>query len=200
MKKRRTPSGVQHRFADIAAPSSYDEATRSVEAILSTGASVRRGSFIERLEISKKSVDLSRFAVAGSLPLLDSHSNGSISSVLGKVVDIRIVGSELRGRLAFADTKDGRRAEELVKQRIITSVSIGYLILSYRLEESIDDYEDLPTYVVERFQVAEVSLVGVPADASATIRSLGSTASKPVRDALARMQIRQRMYARMRSR
>ena len=54
------------------APTTLDREARTVEAIVSTGADVQRGGFIERLDLT--GADLSRLIGA---PVLDGHRSGS---------------------------------------------------------------------------------------------------------------------------
>ncbi len=113
-------------------------------------------------------------------PLQVDHDRG-IPSMVGSVVNFRKESGRLVGRLRFAEgVQQAEEAWLLVRDGHLTSVSIGY---------SIDDSEEIPagqsrtiggrTFVakngplriVKRWTVREVSLVTVPADAAATIRS-----------------------------
>ena len=53
------PASLERRFTNVA-PSSYDKSTRSVNAIISTGAAVQRFYGTEVLSISRNAIDISR--------------------------------------------------------------------------------------------------------------------------------------------
>lgn len=60
------------------------------------------------------------------VPLLNTHSRGSISDVIGSVTNLRYVEGELIGDARFADTEDGNKAMKLVEQGHLTDLSIGF--------------------------------------------------------------------------
>ena len=72
----------------------YDAATRSVEAVFSTGAAVKRWGFIEELEVSTEAIDLGRVE-KGLCRLLDTHNAYELDAVLGSVSEVRIENGEL---------------------------------------------------------------------------------------------------------
>src|ERR1700722_19820177 len=82
---RRAPAGtVEHRFADFKAES-YDAKARTVEAVLSVGAEVKRCYGTEVLLISPGAVNLERLETCG-IPLIDSHQVFGIAGVFGRLV------------------------------------------------------------------------------------------------------------------
>ncbi|MGY3483997.1 phage head maturation protease [Bradyrhizobium sp. USDA 4011] len=206
----------------LSAPKSYDSKARTVEAVISVGAPVKRFFGTEKLEISAKAVDLSR--LASGIPLLDSHQQTGIDNHLGRVVSTRIDGGKLVGVVAFDDTDRGRQAEGMVARGEIKGISAGYVVDQWRITDEdgrvIDpDVERLRsdqdyTFTATRWMLYEASLVSVPADASAMIRSAeditddeaadfstitdAEVAAMPphVRAAFERMQARQRMQIR----
>src|ERR1019366_7280096 len=101
--RRFNAAKLQHRFSD-GAPESYSAAEHSCLAILSTGAPVRRAYGTETLEISDRAINLSRVPVA----LLDSHSQASIDSVLGRIESAWVAGGKLHGKIIFAQTPRGQ--------------------------------------------------------------------------------------------
>ncbi|SFO45393.1 phage prohead protease, HK97 family [Cohaesibacter marisflavi] len=155
------------RAADLT-PSSYDEGSRSVEAILSTGSRVRRWYDFEELEISDAAIDLSR-AAGGQVKLLDHHNQFERNAILGTVSDVRVENGQLVGLLTFADSDAGREAEGQVQRGELSSVSIGYKVDSWERTGVEDDRE---IWTARKWELLEVSLVSVPADPSANIRSL----------------------------
>jgi hypothetical protein len=75
---------VEQRFADTK-PSSFDAASRTVNAIISMGSPVARFYGTERLLISPEAVGLDRMKGGSMIPLLDSHQSGGIANALGRV-------------------------------------------------------------------------------------------------------------------
>jgi phage head maturation protease len=194
---------LQRRFSD-GAPESYSATEHSCLAILSTGSPVKRAYGTETLEISDRAVNLSRVPVA----LLDSHNQTSIDNVLGRVESAWIAGGKLHGKIIFAQTPRGKMAEQMVRRGEISSLSAGYSIEKWEAKDAdgnkVDPdragWGDDLTFTATRWTLAECSLVGVPADAMAMIRSLDghSDDAAEVENALVRMQVRDRMYLRQR--
>jgi phage head maturation protease len=199
--RRFNAAKLQHRFSD-GAPESYSAAEHSCLAILSTGAPVRRAYGTETLEISDRAINLSRVPVA----LLDSHSQASIDSVLGRIESAWVAGGKLHGKIIFAQTPRGQMAEQMVRRGEISSLSAGYSIERWEARDAdgnkVDPdragWGDDLTFTATKWTLAECSLVGVPADALAMIRSLDghSDDATAVEDARVRMMCRDRMYLR----
>jgi phage head maturation protease len=206
------------RVLDIA-PSSYDQHSRTVAAVISTGSPVNRFYGTEVLRIHPDAVDDSRVA-CGVCPILDSHQQNSIMHALGRVTATWFRGGAFMGRLAFNDTEPGRRAEGMVARGEVTGVSAGYKVDEWEITDAdgrvLDPaylrWDDDLKFEAVRWQLLECSLVTVPADASAGIRAYvsGHDRALTVADlsenmqacmaALARMQARQRMHEAQRSR
>jgi phage head maturation protease len=193
---------IEHRFSNTG-PQSYDADQHSCLAVISTGVAVQRVFGTEILEISERAIDLSRLPI----PLLDSHSQASvIDSVLGRVTEAWIGGGKLHGRIVFAQTPRGKMAEGMVKRGEINSLSAGYRIDEWSCVDGDGDevdpnragWNDDLVFTATRWMLHEVSMVGVPADALATVRSLGGANNTTARDAKVRMQVRERMHQRER--
>jgi phage head maturation protease len=112
--------------------------------------------------------------------------------------------SALVGKFKFAQTAQGQKAEGMVSRGEIGSISAGYRVDAWTVTDADGDvvderdvrWDDDLTFTATRWQLFEASLVGVPADAASSIRSLG--ANDPViADIRARMHTRQRMVERM---
>jgi phage head maturation protease len=197
----------EHRFVDAAAiPLTYDERNRSVDATLSRGNPVPRFYGREVLQIDPQSVIVDRL-IAGGIPLLNSHAQGDITSALGRVTRVWFDRGALMGKLKFNETKEGRIAEGMVRRGEITSVSVGYRVEEWEITDENGDIvdpetsqwrwddSDLLTYTATRWELLEASLVCIPADASASIRSLGGVRSE-LTDIRGRMMSRQRIATR----
>ncbi|MGE3682052.1 MAG: prohead protease/major capsid protein fusion protein [Bdellovibrionales bacterium] len=154
------------------APKTLDEKNRTVELIFSVGAPVMRTTwdgavYRESLSMDPRDVDLRR--MKSYAPLLDSHRTDDLSSVIGVVVD-----AEIRSGIGYATVKfaDDPKSDEIfrkVAQGIVRSVSIGYKPL--KAVDITRDDDAYPHYLIKNYEIFELSLVGVPADAQAQIRT-----------------------------
>lgn len=149
------------------APASYNASARTVEAIFSTGARVARWGVFEELAITADAIDLRRVPL-GQVRLLDTHDQYSVDSILGVVENARIEGSQLVGRIRFADTEAGRRAEGMVARGEVTGISVGYRVSTWTLTSIGDEVE---VWRADKWELMEVSLVAVPADPNAFVRT-----------------------------
>lgn len=165
---------VQRRFATFA-PTTYDAATRSVEATFSTGARRQTWYGFEELEVSAAACDISRVAL-GQVKALDHHNDRQIDAIVGSVPEARFEGGNLVGRIVFADTELGRMVEGMVARGELSGVSCGYTIESMEIV-GIDEGRDI--WRVTRWTLCEVSFVSVPADANAGVRSAGHSPGDP---------------------
>lgn len=125
----------------------------AVPAVLSTEFPVDRGDYIEILEHTPQSVDLSR----APLPLIESHDSSRVN--VGLVTDLTVAGGKLRGMVRFGKSARARELLADVKAGIVRNLSIGYQIKAWR--------EEGRKLIATSFQVLEASVVGVPADPAA---------------------------------
>jgi hypothetical protein len=166
------------RFDSTTTPTTYDAASHSVDAVISSGAPVRRFYGTEVLRISKSAVDLSRLRTG--IPLLDSHNQISITHTLGRLTDAWIDGRKLFGSLRFSQTYEGRIAERMVARGDLFGISAGYRVEEWSAQDEDGEviknadpnragWDSDITYTAERWQLFEVSLVTVPADHSSGV-------------------------------
>lgn len=144
-------------------PKSLNRDARTVEAILSTGADVDRGGFVERLEISGRAVDLSELPV----PLLDTHRRESTRDILGSLTAARVEGSLLIGTITIS-----KRHEALlddIEEGTLRNISVGYTINAFR--DETDRATGRLVRIATGWTLKEASFVPIPADAGATVRS-----------------------------
>lgn len=170
-----------HRFADVT-PSTYDAKARSVEAILSRGSAVQRFYGTEKLRIAQDAVMLDRMKSSG-IPLLDSHNQHGIDNALGRIEKVWFTrDGAMVGLIVFNDTPRGREAEGMVARGELSGISVGYIVREWEVTDkdgSIIDpeimrinFDDDLTFEATRWELLEASLVSVPADAEAYVRSL----------------------------
>lgn len=176
--RSRLAPPIQHRTATIGRrPMTWDETTLSVEAVIATEAralvfSPDEGEVVEEILIAEGVV-----VEGADLPLLDNH-DGSTLSTIGRVQDVRAEGDEVHAVLLFSE----READiiDRVRDGTLTSVSVGYVPLSRVVippGESAVVAGQLRTagekslHVVTEWRLHEVSVVSVPADPFARIRS-----------------------------
>lgn len=171
-RRAHPPTGPQSRFAAFT-PSTYSAEARTVELVLSTGAAVDRHYFVEELEISATAVDIGRVA-QGVVPLLDSHNRWGINANLGTIFAVRFetIGgvAALTATARFADTPAGREAEGMVARGELRGVSIGYAPKAWAVV-AIDAETEKHTWRATSWELLEGSLVTVPADPAAGVRS-----------------------------
>ncbi|GAA0745148.1 MULTISPECIES: prohead protease/major capsid protein fusion protein [Sphingomonas] len=173
LQERRQPQANGRGTRDLSlTPESYDATARTVEAVLSAGTAVRRFYFTEELEISDAAIDLGRVG-AGICPLLDTHNQGRLGDVLGRITNVRIEGGQLIGTLEFADTDAGRAIEARVASGELRAISIGYRVTKWQITAT--DENDHETWRAVAWELLEASLVPVPADPNAVVRSASGT-------------------------
>lgn len=158
--------------ADI---SSVNDEARTVDLIFSTGAGIERMDWYsgkryrEVLSLDPKHVRLDRLNAAG--PLLDAHSAWSVGDVLGAVVEdsARIEKGKAVATVRFSQRASVEDIWQDVKAGIHRSVSVGYRV--HKFEEDAGKDNKLPVRTAIDWEPYEVSLVPMPADVGARVRS-----------------------------
>ncbi len=171
-------------------PSTYNKDARTIEAVISTGADVNRGAYVERLSLD--GVDLT--SIAG-IPVLDAHQQGAARHVIGVVESARREGASLVAVIRFTDAADAQPVITRILEGTLKGVSIGYRILQYT-EGKLNSGQRLRTAV--NWHLFEVSAVSVAADPAAKFRGNPimdpdeiKTTEVPANDAVAyRSQVR----------
>lgn len=174
--ERRQPMvGFEGRRDASFVPATYDETARTVDAVLSAGTAVRRWSYIEQLDISDAAIDLTR-AESGLVKLLDTHNQWEADAVLGSVSDVRIEDGQLVGKLHFGETDRAVRVAGMVQRGELKGISIGYRVTKWEVVVPSQD-DKFETWRAAGWELLEVSLVSVPADPNAGVRS--ATSNQP---------------------
>lgn len=162
---------MQLRAASFA-PATYSEADNTVELVWSTGAAVRRFDwwkdeyYNETLSLDPAHVQLDRLNQGA--PLLASHDAHNLEGVIGVVERAWIVAGEGRALVRFSSREDVQPIVADVRAGILRNISVGYSVRKY---EIIVADGQLTEYRAIDWEPAEISLVSVPADAGAGIRS-----------------------------
>ncbi len=161
------------RAAEIRA-ASFNEADNSIEVVWTTGATVRRRSWVdgpydEELIVTRDSVRLDRLN-AGA-PFLNTHADWSLSDVIGSVVpgSARIVNGQGVARVMLSRAPGDADNIQKIKDGIIRNISVGYVV--HAVEKTESDNGTIPVWRVVDWEPMEISAVPVPADAGAQIRS-----------------------------
>ncbi|WP_238258442.1 HK97 family phage prohead protease, partial [Methylobacterium gnaphalii] len=123
------------------------------------------------LIVSDAAVDLTRLN-AGA-PVVDSHMTYSVRGQMAVVERAWIRGGEGHAEIRFPSLgtdPDADRLFELVRQKIVRNLSVGYTINRVRVVEP-QKAGDVERRIVESWTPYELSFVTVPADAGAQARS-----------------------------
>lgn len=174
---RSAPNRLTARAMAVRADSA-DDATKSVEAILSTAAQTTVFDW-ERFEYIDEILSIPGASYPDQIPLLDSHNRYTVAAVFGSVRQIRADADYLVGRLFFAEDADSQTAWTKVRGKHVRDVSIGYEPIQFidiEPGQSADvagkTYTAGPRLlrVTTRFLVKELSLCAIGADPGAKTR------------------------------
>lgn len=160
------------RDAEVRA-ASYDEGQNTVDVIWTTGATVRRvswmdGEFDEELVVDARSVRLDR--LNSGAPFLDTHSRFALENVLGSVVrgTARLEGGKGYATIKLSTADDARDRVARIIEGTVSNVSVGYRI--HAVEKKERDGQVTLHRVID-WEPWEISAVPVPADPGSSIRS-----------------------------
>lgn len=137
--------------------SGVDEKSRAIQLSFSSELAVERNFGNEILDHSPGAVDLSR--LNGSAPLLVDHNPRDL---VGVVERAEVIGRKGIANVRFSRTGRGEDVFSEVRDGIRRGVSVGYKINKMVREGDGDN----PTYRATSWTPMEISLVGIPADAS----------------------------------
>lgn len=175
VKREKVDLPLQFRQATFQ-PSTLDEEARTVELVWTTGAIVRKfdwfdSPYEEELLLNDGAVRLGR--LNGGANLLDSHMGQELSRVLGVVEEAWLDGSGKqrvgKARVRFSSRPDVEPFYHDVKDGIIRNVSVGYAIHTAQKIERKD--RKIPLVRATDWEPLELSMVAVPADVGAQVRS-----------------------------
>jgi hypothetical protein len=160
------------------APETINVEERTVELVWSTGAQVRRaswarGDYIEELSMAPGAVRMERLNKGA--PLLDAHDSYSLRSQIGVVQRAWLDGNEGRALVKFSRRDEVESVFQDVIDGIYRNVSVGYKV--HKTER--DETGAVPVERAVDWEPYELSLVPIPADAGAQVRSEEPPATQP---------------------
>lgn len=167
---REAPPALVRRAASMA-PATFNASTRTVDVIFTAGAEVMRSDWwsgerwVEALEVTPEAVDLSRLNARA--PVLNSHSSYDLEDVIGVVERAWIEGGKGYAQIRFSEREDVAPIVADVAAGILSNISVGYSVSEWREEE----VNGVRRRTATRWLPMEVSLVPIPADAAAQVRS-----------------------------
>jgi hypothetical protein len=146
------------------------------ECIWSSGATVRRVDangerFDEELLMGADNIDMSRIA-NGSAPLLAAHDASGLSSVMGVVEKAWLADGFARARVRMSKNPANAGVVQDVRDGILHNLSCGYRIDK---AERVRRTGNVDLLRATRWTPMELSLVAIPADPSASIKSNAPT-------------------------
>ncbi|MBK7377298.1 MAG: HK97 family phage prohead protease [Chitinophagaceae bacterium] len=157
-------------------PGSINAEDRTVEVVFGSDKPVRMytweyGPINEELSFESAHVRMDR--LNSGAPVLDNHdAYGSVlDTVVGVVEKAWSDGKKGYAKLRFAKTDKGDKMLEMARDGILQNVSVGYAVHKYMRSKSNDEGK-LDNYKAVDWEPHEISMVAVPADADAKLRSL----------------------------
>lgn len=154
-------------------PTTYNEKDRTVDIVWTTGSQVKRydyerdNYYLEQLEVSNDAIDFER--LNSGAPVLSNHDAYSLNSVIGVVERAWIENGEGKAKIRFSERAEVKPIINDVRDGILRNISVGYRVDQYQITESTS--EELPIYTAKRWTPMEISLVTIPADSGAQVRS-----------------------------
>lgn len=157
-------------------PGSINAEDRTVEVVFGSDKPVRMwtweyGPINEELSFDAAHVRMDR--LNSGAPVLDNHdAYGSVlDTVVGVVERAWSDGKKGYAKLRFAKTDKGDKVLEMARDGILQNVSVGYAVHKYSRTKASEEGK-LDNYRAIDWEPHEISMVAVPADADAKLRSL----------------------------
>lgn len=152
-------------------PKTADEEERTVEVTWTTGALVARhsyfdGAYEEELSVEESAVRLDR--LNNGAPLLNSHNSRDVEDQIGVVESAWISDGKGYARVRFAKTESVNETWQKVNDGILRNISVGYRTI----KRTVTEKNNAPDHhLITEWEPYELSLVPIPADAHAQVRS-----------------------------
>ncbi len=164
----------------LSAPATVDRAARTVEVVWSTGARAR--NFVPPLGLITEELDMAPAAVrmdglrGGNAPVLNAHRRADARDVVGRVVAARLEAGRGYATLQFSSATDVEPLWQRIADGTLRSVSVGYRVHRY---EQIADPRDGTVHRAVDWEPYEISVVPLPVDPAAAVRSAGDDSPIP---------------------
>jgi hypothetical protein len=179
-ERRRDLSAIRVRRESLFIPTTVDQATRTIRAILSTDYPVRLYDYGTDTIIDEVLLPSGMRFEGDSIQLIESHSYYDVRSVLGSIDQLTRNGT-IEGRLRFSSASDVEPIWTRVAEGHLRNLSIGatytrndYIELQPGKTRSMNGVsylaEDVPKRLVKRWYLREASLVVFGADPNARTR------------------------------
>lgn len=166
---------IKTAFRGAFSPTSYNEENNSFDVTFTTERPVRRYDFRndeeydEVLSFEGNHVKLDR--LNSGAPVLNNHDRfGGLNSQIGVVERAWIEKGQGGATIRLSKREDVRGIVQDVQDGIIKNVSIGYEVRKVQRIEQEDGKR--PIYKAVDWEPFEISLVPVPADPTAQVRSI----------------------------
>ena len=168
------PAGLMMRAAFK--PGTLDAENRTIEVVFGSDAPVRMytwdyGPIEEELSFDPTHVRMDR--LNSGAPVLDNHDMyGSVlDTVLGVVERAWSDGKKGYAKLRFARTEKADKVLEMTRDGILQNISVGYQVHKYMRSKATEEGK-LDKYRAVDWEPHEISMVAVPADYGAKVRSV----------------------------
>ncbi len=160
----------------VYAPVSIDERNRTVEVIFSAGTRGRNflpgvGVVLEELDMSPNAVRMETL-LSGNAPVLDTHRQNEVRSVLGRVVSARLSGGRGYATLKISEADDVKPIWQRIVDGTLRHVSVGYSA-KYEAQRASGGET---VYRAIDWEPREISFCAIPVDPQAGVRSGGADA------------------------
>lgn len=149
-------------------PESVDADKRSVDVIFYTGAKVQRynwelGQYWLTLDLKPGAVRLDR--LNNGAPVLDTHSDWSLSDVIGVVEKGWIEDGKGKATFRFSERAEVEPIWKDVKAGILRNISMGILV--HAKKDVTPNDETVKQFLATDWEPMEISVVPIPADPGA---------------------------------
>ena len=185
LKKNYTEAKHYKNFTLRQVPDTLEPESRTFRATFTTDDKIFRSGFFfdyyEKLLINDQIPNTER--VNGIMPFLKDHRN-SIDAQIGRVLSVERVDvgdrMELQGIIQIGRSKDEQKDKQYldildkISRGEIGNLSIGYMVRNFEEVDIVND-DSPPTFLMNDWELLEVSLVAVPADANSFIKNISGS-------------------------
>ena len=183
-RAEEVPGGMMMRAAFK--PGSLNAEERTIEVIFGSNAPCRMwtweyGMIEEELSFEAEHVRMDR--MNSGAPVLDNHDRyGSVlDTVLGVVEKAWTDGKKGYAKLRFAKSDKAEKVLDMARDGILQNVSVGYAVNKYLRSKSGEEGKP-DKYRAVAWEPHEISMVAVPADYGAKVRSLSPDKQLSIED------------------